>query len=96
MATKKKVVKKRKNDAKTATETVSEKVAQMPLNLLLTIAEVTALTGMCYETLWRRWTTGKMPKPIKLGHRTKRFKVADIKAWVDNDCKWPVRKVGAK
>lgn len=91
MTTAKKKSKKRKIDGKAVAEKVSAKVAQMPLNLLLTIEEVTELTGMCYETLWRRWTTGKMPRPIKLGHRTKRFKVADIKAWVDNDCKWPVR-----
>jgi predicted DNA-binding transcriptional regulator AlpA len=92
MTNAKKVEKKRKIDAKSVAAKVSEKVSQMPLNLLLTIDEVTDLTGMCYETLWRRWTSGKMPKPLKLGHRTKRFKVSDIKAWVDNDCKWPIRK----
>lgn len=91
MTTKPNASKNRKKDAKSVAVKVSAKVADMPLNLLLTIDEVTELTGMCYETLWRRWTSGKMPKPLKLGHRTKRFKVADIKAWVDNDCKWPVR-----
>lgn len=54
---------------------------------LLTIPEVEAITGMSYPTLYRKWTTGNMPKPLKLGHRTKRFRVSDIEKWVEGGCK---------
>jgi predicted DNA-binding transcriptional regulator AlpA len=97
MVTKKNSREKRKIDSKAVAVKVSDKVSAMPLNLLLTIPEVTELTGMCYETLWRRWTTKKMPRPLDMGHRTKRFRVADIKAWVEDGCRrWPIPPASKK
>jgi predicted DNA-binding transcriptional regulator AlpA len=82
MTTRKKAQNKRKKGAKTD----AVKAAEMPQKMLLTIKEVEKETGMCRESLWRRWTTGKMPKPLKLGHRTVRFRYADIRAWIDQGC----------
>lgn len=82
MKTRKKV---RKKDATDAKEDAS-KAVDMSRKMLLTIEDVAKETGMCRASLWRRWTTGKMPKPLRLGHRTVRFRTSDIKAWIESGC----------
>lgn len=63
-----------------------------PRPKLLTIENVMRETQLSHGTLWRRWTTGKMPRPLKLGHCTKRFRRKDIEAWIEAGCgRWPIR-----
>lgn len=63
-----------------------ETAISKPPALMLSYDEVCELTGLCRETIWRKAATGKMPKPVSLGHRTKRFRYSDIKEWVESGC----------
>jgi predicted DNA-binding transcriptional regulator AlpA len=90
MTTKSESRKKRKPDAKKGAETAGP----MPAKLMLTYADVAKEIGgkITRMSLWRRWKAGKMPKPVKLGHRTMRFRYSEIKLWVEDGCKrWPIR-----
>ncbi len=50
---------------------------------LMTINEVAVLLSVYPDTISTMHTTGKMPKPVQIGHRTKRFRRADIDLWIE-------------
>lgn len=64
----------------------AEKAANMPAKLLLTYADVTRETGFSKVTIWRKYSAGLMPKPVKTGHKSPRWRYADLKAWVEAGC----------
>jgi predicted DNA-binding transcriptional regulator AlpA len=54
---------------------------------LLTSDDVQALTGIKSRvTLWRRSRDeeDKFPKPYKVGSHSTRWKLSELKAWMDN------------
>jgi predicted DNA-binding transcriptional regulator AlpA len=64
----------------------NEKAPTMPAKLLLTYADVAREIGMSKVTIWRKYSTGKMPRPVSLGHKSPRWRYSDIKAWVEAGC----------
>lgn len=48
---------------------------------LLKTHEVASLLGVDRTCIWCWYTTGKFPKPIKLGRAT-RFRRSDVEAWI--------------
>lgn len=66
--------------------------------LLVNAQEAARLCGLSART-WRRWgEQGIVPAPVLLGAE-KRWKRAELEAWVDADCpcreEWERRKSGA-
>ena len=49
---------------------------------LLTSADVRAATGLSKSELYRRIRCGAFPEPIKLGHRTVRWRLSEVEDWV--------------
>ena len=79
--------KRRRKVAKAKPKKVTEKSENMSTHLLMTISEVMQEVGLGRTTLWHKWTSGQMPKPLTLGHRTVRFRRADIETWIQHGCK---------
>jgi predicted DNA-binding transcriptional regulator AlpA len=73
----------------------AEKAPTMPAKLLLTYADVSRETGLSKVTIWRKCSAGLMPKPVRLGHKSPRWRYFDIKAWVEAGC-ISVRSMKAK
>jgi prophage regulatory protein len=70
----------------------SKRVALMNNHLLLKPEEVAAEIGVHQKTLYRMVVKGEFPEPLNLGHRTKRFRRADVEAWVESKAWKPRRK----
>jgi predicted DNA-binding transcriptional regulator AlpA len=66
--------------------TTVEKAPAMPAKLLLTYDDVTRETGLSKVSIWRKYSTGKMPRPVSLGHKSPRWRYSDIKEWVEAGC----------
>jgi predicted DNA-binding transcriptional regulator AlpA len=52
-------------------------------NRLMTIEEVSDLTGMDHRLLARMRVDGAGPLFVKIGHRTVRYWQADVVAWIN-------------
>ena len=50
---------------------------------LLAIDQVAEFLGVCRRTIYRELARGKFPKPVRIGQRSVRWKVADIEAYVN-------------
>lgn len=57
---------------------------------LLSIVDVTAITGFSRATIYRKIDAGLMPRPMKNGAST-RWDAREFQAWIDGGCK-PVPK----
>lgn len=51
---------------------------------LVTMAEVTAMIGTHRATIYKWMDEGKFPSHITLGPRMVRWKLSEVKAWMDN------------
>lgn len=49
---------------------------------LLTTREVSALTGIAYDTLCQWRLKGQGPRSIKAGRRAVRYRRADVEVWM--------------
>lgn len=47
----------------------------------LRVSEVAARYGISRSTVWRWLKKGKIPKPIKLGEDSTRWRLSDLEAW---------------
>ena len=56
-----------------------------PSLLLLSAQNLAKRLAISVRTLWRLRTSGKMPKPVKLGG-TVRWRAEEIDAWVQAGC----------
>jgi excisionase family DNA binding protein len=61
----------------------SQRAELMNNHLLMNPKEVAAEIGVHFKTLYRMVVKGEFPAPLNLGHRTKRFRRADVEAWVE-------------
>lgn len=61
----------------------SQRAELMNNHLLMTPKQVAAEIGIHFKTLYRMVVKGEFPEPLNLGHRTKRFRRADVEAWVE-------------
>lgn len=50
---------------------------------LINIKTVAAATGYGRSAIYERVREGTFPKPIRLGQRCTRWRVADVQAWLD-------------
>lgn len=50
-------------------------------NLYLSVDQVAARFSVSKDSIWRWRRDGEFPAPIKLGGRTTRWRLADIKDW---------------
>jgi excisionase family DNA binding protein len=61
-----------------------------PLNLtpatmdtLITVQDVAEILCVSTRQVYASVAAGRLPKPVKLGHRTTRWKATDIQAYLD-------------
>ena len=54
-----------------------------PLDRLLTIKEVVALTRLSESTIRRRMQEGRFPKPVIIQPRATRWRESAIREWLD-------------
>ena len=54
-----------------------------PLDRLLKIKQVTALTGLSESTIDRRIEDGTFPKALRIGPRATRWRESAIREWLD-------------
>jgi len=64
----------------------SEKANSMPAKLLLNKSEVCALVGMSWSKVRDLIIDGRFPKGIRLGHKTTKWRLSDVKEWIDGGC----------
>lgn len=50
---------------------------------LLTIDQVAERLGVSRSTTRRMWQDGTLPRPIRIGSRSVRWRVEDLESWVD-------------
>jgi excisionase family DNA binding protein len=50
--------------------------------MLMSYEQVAAEIGIHHKTLYRMVVKGEFPEPERIGHRTVRFRRADVEAWV--------------
>jgi excisionase family DNA binding protein len=61
---------------------------------LIDVQEVARRLGISDRTVWRLNSAGKLPKPITIGQKSKRWRADEIAAWVEAGC--PDRKAWEK
>ena len=49
---------------------------------LLTVRDVAFRLSMSVRNVWRKAETGEIPKPVKIGGKTIRWRVSDLQAWL--------------
>lgn len=54
--------------------------------LLINVQEVARRLGLSERTVWRLTAAGKLPSPIPIGGKTKRWRAEDIRSWVAVGC----------
>ena len=57
----------------------------LPDSALLDIRAVSVLACRSRASLWRDVRDGRLPKPIAIGPQTKRWRVADVRAYLKGD-----------
>ena len=87
MVNAKKSPKKMDSDAIKGPVSAADSAMRTSGNLLMTYEDLERELGICRQTIWRKIACGKMPKPIRLGWRTVRFRRQDIEEWVAGGCK---------
>lgn len=61
----------------------SKRAALMNNPLLMTYEQAAAEIGVHAKTLYRMVVKGEFPEPARIGHRTVRFKRAEVEAYVE-------------
>jgi predicted DNA-binding transcriptional regulator AlpA len=58
-------------------------LAVMPDDALLSIREISFLSSRSIPSLRRDVKAGRLPKPIFIGPQTQRWRVADVRTWMN-------------
>ncbi|MCL3882995.1 helix-turn-helix domain-containing protein [Marivita sp. GX14005] len=53
----------------------------VPAGVYLSVEQVALRYNVSKDTIWRWRREGDFPKPVKLGGKTSRWRLADIEAW---------------
>lgn len=67
------------------TETTLTRIAvfdQLPEHALLNVHEVSALAGRSKPSIWRDAKDGHLAKPIKIGAKSARWRVGDVRKYL--------------
>lgn len=51
---------------------------------LLTVGEVAKLLGASQRSVWAWASSGKIPRPLRIGHRSVRWRRRDIQEWLQH------------
>jgi len=54
----------------------------LPDNALVDVHTITALAKRSRASLWRDVRAGRLPQPVAIGPRTRRWRVADVRAYL--------------
>ena len=49
---------------------------------LLTVRDVAAMLAVSVRTVWRLSATGALPRPLRLGTKTLRWRLSDVRAYL--------------
>lgn len=60
-----------------------ESLSNMPAEALVSAKELSLLSGRSRASLWRDVQRGRLPKPIAIGSQTRRWRVADVRAYLN-------------
>ncbi len=63
------------------TETIQE--TNQPTKQLLTLKDVTAMTGLSSTTIYKFAKSGKFPQPKRIGDRAVRWRLADVQTYIN-------------
>jgi predicted DNA-binding transcriptional regulator AlpA len=56
--------------------------AQLPDEGLISVPAVTVIAGMGESTVWRQLGKDGFPAPVRVGKRSTRIRVGDLRAWL--------------
>ena len=62
-----------------------EALTSMPAEALVSAKELSILSGRSRASLWRDVKAGRLPQPIAIGPQARRWRVADVRAYL-NGC----------
>ena len=65
------------------TESRLSDFARLPSNALISAKELTLLSGRSRTSLWRDVTRGSLADPVKIGNRTVKWRVADVRQFLN-------------
>ena len=57
----------------------------LPDDALLDVRDVGILASRSRASIWRDTRDGRLPKPISIGAQAKRWRVADVRAYLKGD-----------
>ena len=57
--------------------------ARLPSNALISAKELTLLSGRSRTSLWRDVMRGSLAEPVKIGNRTVKWRVADVRQFLN-------------
>ena len=57
--------------------------ARLPSNALISAKELILLSGRSRTSLWRDVTRGSLAEPVKIGNRTVKWRVADVRQFLN-------------
>ncbi|WP_420443890.1 helix-turn-helix transcriptional regulator [Candidatus Poriferisodalis sp.] len=60
-----------------------KQTAHDPPALLLSRTQIERLTGLSCSSLYRAMRRGEFPEPLRIGHRSVRWRADEIQAWID-------------
>jgi predicted DNA-binding transcriptional regulator AlpA len=60
-----------------------EEFDQLPGSALMSVKEVSSLINRSRASLWRDVKAGRLPKPIAVGPKARRWRVADVRAYLE-------------
>ncbi|MGB3426143.1 MAG: AlpA family phage regulatory protein [Castellaniella sp.] len=62
---------------------------------LITDKEVAHLLGSCRSWPWKLAQGGRFPQPIKLTPKFTRWRLSEVRAWMNNPDAWQAKNAGA-
>lgn len=60
-----------------------ESLSSMPAEALVSAKELSILSGRSRASIWRDVQRGRLPQPIAIGPQTRRWRVADVRAYLN-------------
>ena len=58
-------------------------LTNMPAEALISAKELSILSGRSRASIWRDVQTGRLPKPICIGPQARRWRVEDVRAYLN-------------
>ena len=60
-----------------------ESLTNMPAEALVSAKELSLLSGRSRASIWRDVRAGRLPKPIAIGPQARRWRLADVRAYLN-------------